>query len=168
MLQAWSARRWFHTQIAERTPEIAVWVGHDELAVAGLGGSGILPAAAALHYIDRVPTLLHRHHDLGTRRHRSGMHIINIIDQELKVHTPAKRVLELSGTEPPPWSSGFLKHELGADALEVGEAFSGPLEQHSEAEHVAIEPQRCREIRDVELGNNHEVRTVLVGFAAVR
>ena len=69
-----------HAKIPERTLQIAVRIGDNELAVTGFDLPRDSPAAAALGDINPVPTLLHRHNDVGARCHSPSVHLIDILD----------------------------------------------------------------------------------------
>jgi hypothetical protein len=138
---AGSTRGGSHTEVAVRTPQIAIGISENELTVAGLDWSFHLPAATALGDVNPVPALLDRHNDVDACLSGSGVHHIDVIDAELEVHAATTREFERSGAEPAPGSGSFLDHQLDAVALEIREALRRPLEQDPELEHLSVETQ---------------------------
>jgi hypothetical protein len=159
--RAGSMRGGSHTEVAERTPQIAIGISENELTVAGLGWSLHLPVAAALGDVNHVPALLDRHNDVDACRNGSGVHRIDVLDAELEVNAATARELERSGAEPAPRSGSFLDHQLHAVALETREALRRPLEQNPELEHLSVETQRCGERGYIQLRYEHQLRTLL-------
>jgi len=98
---------------------------------------------------------LHRYDDLGTGLDRPRHRRVDLRHAQLEVDASSVRGFEGRRAEAAPWSGRFLDHHLGAEALEVGEALSRPLEQDAELEHADVEAQRRGEIDDIQLGYQH-------------
>ncbi len=158
-----SLARLAHAEIDERPPQVAVGIGENELAVAGLGRAGYLPATTRLGDVDVVPALLDRHDDLrvvcpallGSPPGGPLVHHIHVVHPELEVHAATEGQDEGSGSEAAPRPDRFLDHQLDAVALQVGEALGGSLEDHTEAEDTGVEPDGRREVRHIDLRDEH-------------